>query len=130
MLTDPIADLLIQIKNGYSARKEKAEIPFSNLKKKIVDLLSKEGYVGKIDIRAEGIKKYIIVELKYEDKKPKLNNVVKISKPSKRVYAAKDKIPKVLGGLGRTIVSTSKGIMTDKEARAKGVGGELICKIW
>lgn len=129
-MTDPIADLLIQIKNGYLARKEKAVVPYSTLKDAIVKLLSKEGFVGKANVIGEKIRKSLEIELLYTDKNPGFTQVVKISKPGKKVYVSKRNIPKVLGGLGVTIISTSSGIMTDREARKKGLGGELICKIW
>ncbi len=130
MMTDPIADLLIQIKNSYLAHKNSIVVPHSNMKEALVRLLSKEGYLGKVDILKEKVKKSIQMELVYEGKKPKLTQIVRISKPGKRVYAAKNKIPKVLSGIGTTIISTSQGLMSGRQARKSGIGGELICKLW
>lgn len=131
MLTDPISDLLIQIKNGYMARKGNIVVPYSKMKNEIVCLLSKEGYLGKIQVQSVGKgKKNLAIALLYKDKQPKLTDIVKVSKIARRSYAKKNKIPKVLGGLGISVVSTSKGLMTDSEARKKGLGGEIICKVW
>lgn len=130
MMTDPIADLLIQIKNSYLVGKAKVSLPYSGIKQSLAKLLSKEGYVGNIKVSGDSIKKTLIIELIYDNKEPKFTHVVRVSKPGKRVYARKDKLPKVLGGLGITVVSTSMGLLTDREARRKGLGGELICKIW
>lgn len=129
MMTDPIADLLIQIKNSYLVGKAKVSLPHSGIKQSLAKLLSEEEYVGNIQVTGD-IKKTLDIELKYDNKTPKFTHVVRISKPGKKVYARKDKLPKVLGGLGITIVSTSVGLLTDRQARKKGIGGELICKIW
>lgn len=129
-MNDPISDLLTQIKNAYMARKETVVISHSKPKEMIALLLSKEGYVGKVSVKETEGKKKITIEMLYREKKPKVTDLTRISKPGRRVYAAKDSLPKVLGGLGITIVSTSSGLMTDREARKKGLGGELICKVW
>jgi len=131
MLTDPIADFLIQIKNGYLARKKKITVPTSKVKESIARLLSKEGYLGKIEFKKESENKInMIVELLYPDKKPKITEVFRLSKPGRRLYVKSVHIPKILGGFGEVIISTSKGFMTGKEARKKNLGGELICKFW
>lgn len=129
-MTDPIADLLIQIKNSYSVGKTKVSLPYSSIKQSLAKLLSEKGYVGNIKVAGDSIKKALIIELIYDNKVPKFTHVVRVSKPGKKVYARKNKLPRVLGGLGITVVSTSAGLLTDKEARRKGLGGELICKIW
>lgn len=131
MMTDTISDLLIQIKNGYMARREKIIVPYSKLKEELVKLLAKEGYLGKIQVNDDGkVKKLLMINLCYEGKKPKLTEVVRVSKISRRIYVKKDKVPKVLGGMGITILSNSSGLMTDKDARKKGLGGEIVCKVW
>lgn len=130
MMTDPIADLLIQIKNSYSAHKSSIIIPHSNMKEALAKLLSKEGYLGTVSVLRDKKKQSIQIELIYEEKKPRLTQVIRISKPGKKVYVSKNKIPKVLSGLGTTIVSTPKGLMSYSQARKNGLGGELICKLW
>lgn len=131
MMTDPISDFLIQIKNGYLARKVNLVIPYSKMKGELAKLLVKEGYLGKVEIQKQGkVKKGIQVSLVYKGKDPRLTDVVRVSKIARRVYVSKERIPQVLGGLGVTIVSTPFGLMTEKEARKKGSGGEIICKIW
>lgn len=113
------------------AGKREIAAPHSKLKEDIVRLLSKEGYIRKMKVKKEGrVRRSLVFELIYEDKRPKLTNVVRMSKPGRRVYVKKDEIPRVLGGLGRVIISTPKGLMTGQEARKKGLGGEAICKIW
>lgn len=131
MLTYPLADFLIRIKNGYMAKKNEVIAPHSKLKEALSRILSKEGYVGNIKIKKETeAKKTIIAELIYEKKKPKINDITIVSKPGRRVYAGKNEIRKALGGLGIVIISTPLGLMTDRQAREKGVGGEVFCKIW
>lgn len=129
-MTDPIADLLIQIKNGYMSYKEELTIPFSLQKKRIVQLLEKEGYIGKADQTRDDKKPSLKLKLVYKGKTPRFTNVVRISKPGRRVYVKADEIPTVLGGLGMVIVSTPKGLMTGKQAKKSKMGGELICKLW
>ncbi len=132
-MTDPIADMLTRIHNGYLAHKGEVSIPYSKLKESIAQLLKKEGYVTEVEIKADednAILKNIVVGLRYVGKQPAMTGVKRLSKPGLRKYIAAKKIPKSLGGYGVTIVSTSAGILGDKEARAKGVGGELLCSIW
>ncbi len=131
MMTDTISDLLIRIKNGYMARKANIVSDHSKMREGLVRLLSKEGYLGKIQVKSDGkVKKNLLIDLVYVGKEPKLTEVVRMSKISRRIYAKSGKAPKVLGGLGISVLSTSMGLMTDKEARKKGIGGEVICKIW
>lgn len=130
-MTDPIADFLTQIKNGYRAEKKKVTIPFSKLKEALASVLTKKGYIGQTEIAKEGkTKKNLVVSLIYDNKKPKVTEIVRVSKPGKRVYVKKSKIFKVLGGMGSFVISTPAGLLTDEEAKKKGVGGEVICKIW
>lgn len=130
MMTDPIADFLIRIKNSYLAGKDKVVVPHSKMKQALARLLLKEGYVNDVKIENRKKTKDLIIRLIYDDKIPKLTDVVRVSKPGRKVFVKRGEIPKVLGGLGIVILSTSSGVMTDKEARKKGIGGEMICKIW
>ncbi|HHW21779.1 MAG TPA: 30S ribosomal protein S8 [Clostridiaceae bacterium] len=129
--TDVIADMLTRIRNAASSKHQTVDIPASNLKKQIAKILLDEGYIKdfiEIDDKKQGI---IRITLKYaENKKCVISGVKRISKPGLRIYAKKDEVPKVLGGLGIAIVSTSKGVMTDKEARKLGVGGEVLAFVW
>ena len=131
MMTDPIADFLIQIKNGYMARKENVVVPYSKLKDELAKLLLKEGYLGKVQVQhKDKVIKSLSVDLVYRGKEPRLTDVVRVSKIARRIYTKKNKIPKVLGGLGITVISTSLGLMTDSQARKNKLGGEIICKVW
>ena len=131
MLTDPIADFLIQIKNAYRAGKNTLVLPYSKLKEALAHLLSTEGYIGKVEMqKIDKIKKSLFIGLLYDGKKPKLTEVVRISKVGRRVYVGKKKIPYILGGMGIAILSTPKGLLTNKQTQKKGIGGELICKLW
>ena len=132
MLTDPLADLLTRIRNANKARFETVDIPYSRLKTGVVNLLKREGYVSDFKVvSAENNKKILRVFLRYDDQKqPIITGLKRISKPSLRVYARKDKLPSVRSGLGLAILSTSKGVVTDREARDLNVGGEVLCYIW
>ncbi|MBP7700656.1 30S ribosomal protein S8 [Candidatus Woesebacteria bacterium] len=130
MTTDPIADTITRIKNALMARHEKIEIPYSKMKKAVVDILLKEGYVNDVVVKEAKPFNYLVITLKYIGKSPAVNNVKRLSKPGRRLYAPVSKLPKTLGGYGITIVSTSKGVMTDKDARKANLGGELLCQIW
>lgn len=132
MLSDPIADFLARIKNGYLSKKKEIAVPYSKFKENLAKILVEEGYLINSKKQKVKSKKHdkLILTLKYEGKKPILTDVQRISKPGLRIYVDKTKIPRVLGGLGITIVSTPKGLMTDSEARKKGLGGEVICKVW
>jgi len=130
-MTDPIADMLTRIRNALRVRHESVDVPASKLKLKIVEILKLEGYINNFQITSEGANKTIRIFLKYDEKgRPVIEGLKRISKPGRRVYAGYRDIPKVLNGYGINIISTSKGIMTDREARRKRVGGEIICSIW
>lgn len=130
-ISDPIADLLTRIRNANMAKKAGVSVPASNMKKKIVEILHEEGYIGSFNVEEDGKQGVINIELKYsKDKERVITGLKRISKPGLRVYAQKADIPRVLGGLGMAIISTSNGILTDKQARKLGVGGEVICYVW
>lgn len=130
-ITDPIADMLTRMRNALTIRQETVMIPVSTIKVAIADILVREGYIKSYKIVKEGKFDSIRVSLKYTaDKKSVISGLKRISKPGLRVYAGKDELPKVLDGLGIAIVSTSGGIMTDKEARKVGLGGEVLCFVW
>ncbi|MEA1965443.1 MAG: 30S ribosomal protein S8 [Candidatus Aerophobetes bacterium] len=129
-MSDPVADLLTRIRNANLVFKNKVEIPASNLKRKIVSIFKKEGFIKGYVIEREQ-KKNLLVYLKYGDKGERvITHLERVSKPGRRVYVKKDKIPNLLGHLGVCILSTPKGIVTGKEARKLGVGGEVLCYIW
>lgn len=131
MVTDPIADLLTRIRNANMVKHPSVDVPASNVKKRLVELFLEEGYIKGYDIIDDNKQGVIRIELKYgESKERVITGLKRISKPGLRVYAKKTDIPKVLGGLGTAIISTSSGIVTDKEARKLGVGGEVVCYIW
>lgn len=130
-MTDPIADMLTRIRNGYKAKLRKVDIPASNLKKEIARILLEEMYVGNYKIIEDDWQGIIRVYLKYDEKDNiPIVGLKRISKPGKRVYATKDKIPRVRNGLGTAIISTSKGIITDRACRQLGIGGEVLCYVW
>jgi small subunit ribosomal protein S8 len=130
-MTDPIADMLTRIRNGNSIKRDTVDIPASNIKKEIARILLEEGYIKGYDVIEDGKQGIIRVQLKYTKAEQRvITGIKKISKPGMRVYASKHDVPKVLNGLGISIVSTSKGILTDKQARNEGVGGEVICYVW
>lgn len=130
--SDPIADMLTRIRNANTAKHDEVDIPASKMKVAIADILVKEGYVQKYDLVDDGSFKTIHMTLKYgADKNEKIiSGIKKISKPGLRIYAGKDELPKVLGGLGTAIISTNQGVITDKEARKLGVGGEVLAFVW
>ena len=131
LTTDRIADMLTRIRNALTARHEDVLVPASTVKKAIAQIMLDEGYIKGYDMREDGVAKYIHIDLKYGPQKQKvITGLKRISKPGLRVYARKDQVPKVLNGLGIAIMSTSKGIMTDKAARKLGVGGEVLAYIW
>ncbi len=131
-MSDPIADMLTRIRNANTAKHDTVDIPASKMKLAIADILLKEGYIKAVDVVEEGNFKTIRVTLKYGANKNEkvLTGLKRISKPGLRVYASKDELPKVLGGLGTAIISTNKGVLTDKEARKENVGGEVLAFIW
>ena len=131
VINDPIADMLTRIRNGLIARHDAVTIPASNMKKAIAKILLDEGYIKAVDYIDDGLQGQIKVTLKYvSGKESVIKGLKRISKPGLRVYAKSEEIPKVLGGLGIAIVSTSKGVMTDKAARNAGIGGEVLAYIW
>ena len=130
IITDPIADLIVRIKNANQRKNKSVEIPFSNIKEKIIKTILAEGYINGYEIKTEGVKKTMIVSLKYKGIQRVITNLKRISKPGLRVYATYDNIPKVLSGYGIAIISTSKGILTDKEARKSNIGGEVLAYVW
>jgi len=126
-MSDPIADMLTRIRNGQKARKVSVSMPASTAKEAVAVVLKDEGYITSFGTSGEGASKSLSVELKYFEGTPVIENVKRVSKPGLRVYRGKEELPKVLGGLGIAIVSTSAGVMSDRQAREKGVGGEVIC---
>ena len=130
-ISDTIADMLTRIRNAGSAKHESVDIPASNIKKEIAYILLKEGYIKDVQLSSDNRQGVIRVILKYSaNKKNVITGIKRISKPGLRVYANKDELPKVLGGLGIAIISTSNGVMTDKNARKAGVGGEVLAFVW
>ena len=131
VMTDPIADLLTRIRNANLVHHDKVEIPASKIKRAIVQILKDEGFVKDFDVLADGKQGILRVSLKYGPERDRvITGIKRISKPGLRVYAKKDQLPKVLGGLGVAIISTSQGIMSDKQARKTGLGGEVIAFVW
>ena len=131
-MSDPIADMLTRIRNANTAKHDTVDVPSSKMKLAIADILVNEGYIQKYDIIKDGNFDVIRITLKYgKDKNEKvITGIKRISKPGLRVYAGKDELPRVLGGLGTAIISTNKGIITDKEARKQNVGGEVLAFVW
>ena len=130
-ITDPIADLLTRVRNANSARHEKVEIPASNVKKAICQILLDEGYIKEMEVIDDGLQGKIVLTLKYGEQKARvLQGLKRVSNPGLRIYAGCEDMPRVMKGLGIAIVSTSKGIMTDKAARRAGVGGEVLAFVW
>ena len=131
-MSDPIADMLTRIRNANTAKHDTVDVPASKMKLAIANILVDEGYIAKYDLVEDGAFKTIHITLKYgADKNEKvISGLKRISKPGPRVYANTEDIPKVLGGLGTAIISTNKGVVTDKEARKLGVGGEVLCFVW
>ncbi len=130
-ITDPIADMLTRIRNANSAKHESVDVPASNMKKAIAQILLEEGYIKNYQVIEDDKQGVIKVTLKYGENKSKvISGLKRISKPGLRVYASCEKLPRVLNGLGVAVISTSKGIMTDKQARAQKIGGEVLAFIW
>ena len=130
-ITDPIADLLTRVRNASSARHTTVDIPASNMKKAIAQILVDEGYVKAMNVTDDNKQGVITLTLKYnEDKTPVITGLRRVSKPGLRIYTSCEKMPKVLRGLGTVIVSTSKGVMTGKQAKAQGLGGEVLAFVW
>ena len=133
MLTDPIADMLTRIRNANKALQDRVEMPSSKLKEEIARILAEEGYIRGYHVVEPGELPYktIVVELKYGRSRERvLTGVKRISKPGRRIYAGKDRLPRVLGGMGTAILSTSRGVITSRTAEREGIGGEVICFVW
>ena len=128
-MTDPIADMLTRIRNGQKARKVSVPMPASKVKEAVAKVLQDEGYIVGYSTAGDGTKKELIIELKYFEGAPVIETIQRTSKPGLRIYRGKEDLPKVLGGLGVTIVSTSAGVMSDRQAREKGIGGEVLCVV-
>ncbi|HMG37034.1 MAG TPA: 30S ribosomal protein S8 [Blastocatellia bacterium] len=130
-MTDPIADMLTRIRNAYAAKHQKVDVPASNVKLEIARILKEEGFINNYKLTGEGSRKTIRVYLRHGGKGEQiLTKMERVSKPGCRVYTGSKSIPKVLGGLGINIVSTSRGLMTDRQARRENVGGEIICRVY
>lgn len=129
-MQDPISDMLTRLRNGQARDKREVTMPASTKKAAIAELLKNEGYILGYRVEGEGAKKTMTVELKYYLGKPVIENIKRVSRPGLRVYRTKDELPTIVGGLGVAIVSTSRGLMTDKEAREHGIGGEIVCSLY
>ena len=132
MLTDPVADMLTRIRNANKALHDRVEMPTSKLKEEIARILKEEGYVRDYRVEERELPyKVLVIELKYGRKRERvLTGLKRISKPGRRIYAGKDRLPRVLGGMGTAILSTSRGVITSRTAEREGIGGEVICFVW
>ena len=131
MFTDPISDMLTRIRNGASAQKPEVALPYSKMKHALADILQREGFVNAVSQRPAGKHKELVVQLKYDRSgENAILGIKRVSKPGQRIYAPVDKIPRANGGMGITILSTSRGLMTDREAHKQKSGGEIICQVW
>ena len=131
MMTDPIADMLARIRNANVAFKDEVTMPASRLKEEIARLLAREGYVTGYRVEGDQPKRRIVIEMKYgPDRERTISGVKRVSRPGRRVYADRGRLPRVLGGLGIAILSTSQGLMTDKQAARRRIGGEVLCHVW
>ncbi len=128
-MSDPIADMLTRIRNSLLRHKDNVTLPSSKLKVAIATILKQEGYILDFTVTEDGSKKTLTIKLKYFEGKPVIESIKRISRPSLRSHQTKDKLPKVMGGLGIAIVSTAKGVMTDQSARKLGIGGEVLCAV-
>lgn len=131
-VNDTIADMLTRIRNANLARHQTTEVPCTKMTRNIAKVLQEEGFIESFEEAGEGVKKHLVVALKYKEKgkRPIINSLQRVSKPGLRVYSNRKDLPRVLGGIGIAIISTSSGIMTDREARRQGVGGEVLCYVW
>jgi len=127
---DPIANMLTSIRNSSLARKATVCVPYSTLKHRISEVLRQEGYVGPVTVTEEGPQKVLEIMLLYPQGVPQIQGIERVSKPSRRWYVRQEELPRVLSGLGIAVVSTSQGMMTDREARKRRIGGEVICRVW
>lgn len=130
-MTDPVADMLTRIRNGIQARHERVEIPASKLKVEIARILKDEGFISNYKVVEGEVQAVLRVYLKYaDDGEPVIHGIERLSRPGRRVYRGKKEIPRVLGGLGLSIISTSRGVMSGSQAAQRGVGGEVLCQVW
>lgn len=131
-VNDTIADMLTRIRNANMARHQTTLVPATNMTRSIAKVLQEEGFIGEFSEEGEGIKRNLVIALKYKGKsrQPIINTLKRISKPGLRVYSNRRDLPRVLGGIGVAIISTSSGIMTDRDARRQGLGGEVLCYVW
>ena len=130
-MTDPIADMLTRVRNALMVNKETVEIPSSNMKKSIADIMLAEGFVSDVKLVEDGYNGKLVITLKYAGRRqPVINGLKRVSKPGLRTYAGVENMPQVMNGMGIAVISTNKGIMTDKQAKAANVGGEVLCYIW
>ena len=130
MMTDPIADLFTRIRNGQMVQHPKVDVPGSKMKKRIVEILKDEGYIKNFRHYEDGKQGILRVYLKYQNDEPVIRGIERVSKPGRRNYVGRDTIPRVLNGLGLAIVSTSSGVFTDEQCREKGIGGEVLGRVW
>ncbi|HLD30172.1 MAG TPA: 30S ribosomal protein S8 [bacterium] len=130
MINDPIADIVSRLKNGLARRKDKVDVPASGFKERLLELMKREGFILGYSKTEDGKQGMLTVELKYKNGAPVLRGAKKISNPGARIYVDKDHIPRILQGTGVAFISTSQGLMTDREARKRKVGGEVICTLW
>lgn len=130
MISDSISDLLARLKNAYLAKKEEISVPFSKMNLAILEILVKENYIEAVSGDDQGKFKRLVIKLKYINRSPAISGIKRLSKPGRRLYSTVKDVPKSLGGYGVTIISTNQGLLTDKQAKQKNVGGELICQIW
>lgn len=131
MMTDPVADMLARIRNACTAYKDEVAMPLSKLKEQIAGLLEREGYIRGHRVEGEAPKRFLVLELKYGPERERtISGLKRVSRPGRRVYADRSHLPRVLGGLGVAVLSTSRGVITDKEAARLGIGGEVLCHVW
>ena len=131
VMTDPIADMLTRIRNANMAYNETVELPASTLKQRIAEILAREGYVQDVGVQGEGKNRTIVIKLKFGPNRQRtINGIKRVSTPGRRIYADRREIPRVLGGLGIAILSTSQGLLTDRQAAKRGVGGEVLAHVW
>ena len=129
-MQDPISDMLTRLRNGQHRAKREVAMPSSTKKVAIAEVLKKEGFITDFRVEGDAAERQLTVELKYFQGKPVIERMRRVSRPGLRVYSVKDKLPSIIGGLGIAIISTSKGLMTDREARAQGIGGEVLCSVY
>jgi len=131
MMTDPIADFLTRVRNSQAAGQASTRIPASKIKEAIADILKREGFIGGYEVAGKGVERMMNIEIRYDEQgKGMILGLERVSTPGRRVYVGKKDVPKILGGLGVAIVSTSQGVMTGNQARKRGIGGEVLARVW